>query len=82
VAGKQRTDPPKTEEEMRLRATGRSMYRLAKDIQRANWWVGDIVTGRRTLETKDSLVKREIRAQIEAYEKEAGIAVRRWRKEA
>ena len=78
VAGKQRSEAPRTEEESRLRATGRSMYRLAKDLGRANWWVGDIVTGRRSLETKDSQVKREIRSKIEDYERELEIEIKAW----
>lgn len=77
VAGKTRHEPPATEEEGRLRATGKSIYRLAKDIGRAYWWVNAIVTGR--LQVTDSQVRLDIRKQIEAYEAEGKIAAAGWK---
>lgn len=77
VAGKTRHEPPATEEEARLRATGKSIYRLAKDIGRAYWWVNALVTGR--LQVVDSQVRLDIRKQIEAYEKEAEIQIGEWK---
>jgi hypothetical protein len=82
VAGKQRTEPPKTEEEARLRATGRSIYRVHKDTRRAYWWVNAIITARLPIGAKESAVRREVRAQIESYEREAGIDVKAWETEA
>lgn len=82
MAGKQRNEPPATEEEARLRATGKSIYRVHKDTRRAYWWVNAIITARLPLAAKDSAVRREVRAQIETYERDAGIAVKPWQTDA
>lgn len=77
VAGKQRTEPPATEEEDRLRATGRSIWRLHRDTKRTYWWVNAIVTAKLT-KPPDTGVRDDIRRQIEEYERDAGIEPQPW----
>lgn len=77
VAGKARSGPPATEEEARLNATGKTIWRLSKDTGRHYNWVNMLVTGK-LVRPPETGVRDELRRKIEEYEREAGFEVKPW----